>query len=379
MREKEEARPDWPQWVMTAARQTRFKRKHEVSSLRLRPPRHLPLVANHLAMKSSVLLVCFTLFWLMITGLGTFFVGRDIYRQIRATGFANTTGLVTSSKITVHHGKGTTYGVDIRYTYTIAGKTFPGTNYRYGQISSSDSAWAKDAVRQHPVGTLTTVYYDQDKPEDSVLSPGINGGDLFFLLFLTPFNLIGLGLVSALVISQWQKIYPTEAGGVKWHMEGMRFCVRLAECSPTVWGLAAFGVAAFAGIFVIGFSAGFHPTIPVMEAGWGTVLGVGLAVALWQWRKQTSGATDLVIEQEAGTVELPATSGRKQRELIPLTELQGVEVAPVQRQAKRSTYLVYFVTLRLRDGRVEKLREWTEAAPAEDFAEWLREKLNLRA
>src|SRR5262245_56083083 len=111
--------------------------------------------------------VVFALFWTLIVGLFDVMIARNFYLGLRAQSFATTTGTITQSQISEHPGDdGPTYGVDIRYEYHVAGRKFTGDNYRYTAGSSSDSAWAREAVGAHKVGARVPVYYDSDDPKE---------------------------------------------------------------------------------------------------------------------------------------------------------------------------------------------------------------------
>ena len=260
-------------------------------------------------------IVVFGLVWTAFVGAFDCFTGYNLYRQARSTGFAQTTGIVTSSEVTRHSGsKGRkTYGVDIRCTYEVNGSKFSSDRYRYGAGSSSDSQWAYYAVAKNRVGTEVPVFFNPRDPGDALLNPGVNGSDMFMLLFLTPFNMIMLGLWSAAAGVLLRKFCKTKAGGVKWSTGGRSIRVRLPRFSPVIAGLAATGVGSFASIFVIGFTAGFHPGATLALFTWLALIGAGVGVAVWQWRKQSDGNADLVINQLENSVELPVAFGHRQR------------------------------------------------------------------
>jgi hypothetical protein len=144
-------------------------------------------------------LTIFTLFWTGVVGMFDGHIGLNLYRSIRALRFAEAPGTVLASQVTTSHGsKGSTqYAVAIRYSFEVGGVARKGDRYRYGGFdSTSDSRWANTVVQQNPLGAAVKVYYDPADPANAVLSRGISGGDLFILLFLTPFNLIMFGLWS---------------------------------------------------------------------------------------------------------------------------------------------------------------------------------------
>jgi hypothetical protein len=322
-------------------------------------------------------LVIFGLIWTMFVGAFDGFILYNQYRQLRATRFPQTTGTVTHSEVTRHRGSkgGTTYGVRIEYTYTVNGVRFDGDRYRYGVGSSSDSQWAHEAVRNHPADSAVTVYYNPANPGDAVLRPGTDGADLFLFLFLTPFNMVMLGLWAGAFSALRSKFRQPVAGGVKWSDDGRRIRVRLPRYSPLVSCLAVIGIGSFISIFVVGISTGFHPSMRAILAVWVILLGAGIAVAAWQRAKESRGNADLVIDQVERTVELPATFNRKQRQIVSCSAISGISLETIEhRGSKGGRSYTYAVTLQ-HGGSREKLTDWYDQQRAENLAAWLRERI----
>ena len=63
---------------------------------------------------------------------------------------------------------------NVKYRYTVAGKTYSGNRYRFGEIYSSDGI-GYQIVAEHPAGKRVTVYYNPDDPADALLRPGLEG------------------------------------------------------------------------------------------------------------------------------------------------------------------------------------------------------------
>src|SRR6185295_278079 len=136
-----------------------------------------------------------------------------------------------------------------------------GSNYRYTAGSSSDSEWAHEAVRAHRVGSRVSVYYDEDETTESVLRPGIDSGDLFLLLFMTPFNLVMGGMWiygGSIAWHWWNGTKPTLVDAYR-DRGVLRFS--LPDTPPILSGVAASGIAAFVSLFVVGSTSGFHPSM----------------------------------------------------------------------------------------------------------------------
>jgi hypothetical protein len=233
---------------------------------------------------SKVLLGVLFCFWsaLILTADG--FVGWGIWHQFASRNYPAVSGEITHSELTRDHGSkgGTTYGVDIRYSYAIDGRSFDGTRYRYNAGASSDSTWARKAVASHPVGASIQVFYNPQNPQDALLSPGVDGADLMLVLFLMSFNLITLGLFTGLGVWFRGLIFKPVAGGVKIITDGPRTSVRLPEYGAIAWGLAVMGALSFLCIVVLVFSLGFHPPLWVASAVLLLVVTAGAGAYGWQ-------------------------------------------------------------------------------------------------
>src|SRR5262245_42928367 len=117
-------------------------------------------------------ILLFGLFWTVLVGAFDCLIVYNLFRQVRAKSFPQTTGTITRSEVTRHRGSkgGTTYGVRIEYDYGVEGTAFHGDRYRYGSGSSSDSQWAYEAVQNNPVGAFVPVFYNPQRPDESLLS-----------------------------------------------------------------------------------------------------------------------------------------------------------------------------------------------------------------
>ena len=136
----------------------------------------------------------------MIAGLGIVCFGFYELHHARASlSWETCEGTITHSEVTRHQGseEGTTYGVSIRYGYTVGDKKYTADRYRYGYkgFSSSGSRWARGIVDEHPVGAVVKVYYSPDKPAMSVLVPGPNRIVYLRIGMGAIFFLVGVGVV----------------------------------------------------------------------------------------------------------------------------------------------------------------------------------------
>jgi len=318
----------------------------------------------------------FALFWTAIVGAFDVSVGRDVVHAVRSEGFQTTTGTVVSSEVTEHSGdEGPSYSADIRYRYNVAGRELTGETYSFATFPPSGSRWAREIVAAHPEGRAVTVYYDADDPALSVLKPGLQGSGLFMLLFLTPFNVVMIGLWWFIGPPFWHWWHGTQPLPAPWFREGGAIHVRLPYLPTLASVLATIGFCAFIAIFVVGFSTGFQPSVDTMLITWVVVLGLSAAAGVNVWLKEQQGAFDLVIKDR--TVELPAISGRSQRRTLDRSVISGVAIEKTEfEDSEKST--TYEVRFQRRGGGHETLVTWHDGESAERLAAWLREKLGLR-
>jgi hypothetical protein len=199
------------------------------------------------------------------------------------------------------------------------------------------------------------------------------------LMFMTPFNAVmlafwvgGCGLLR-------RRLFKPPAGGVSIVTRLRTTRARLTNGSPVTAAVVTMAAMAFAGIFLVGFLNGFHPSLRLMVWAWGVIVAGGLAAGIWQWMRILSGKYDLILNELDGCLELPLTQGRKTRERIPYSRIQAIFVATVEKGGENPTRF-HAPSLRIGEGEgvVEKLVEWTDPDKAAAFVEWLGEKLPVR-
>jgi hypothetical protein len=144
----------------------------------------------------------------LLVGLGTFYglVIRPVGKVFAARGWEATPCVVVSSQVRSHSSDdGTTYSVDILYSYTVNRKEYRSNRYQFMSGSSSGYRGKAEIVARHPPGTRTVCYVNPQDPTESVLERGFTGQ---FLLGLIPLAFIlagGGGLVFALRTARREK------------------------------------------------------------------------------------------------------------------------------------------------------------------------------
>lgn len=109
-------------------------------------------------------------------------VGSMWYRQIRATGFATTDGVIIGHK-TIEQSKSTK--TVIQYGYVTHGLRLANDRVWYTAFGSHYLT-EKQLAERFPVGERVTVYYNPNDLADAVLLPGIHGVDVLSLWVVVP-------------------------------------------------------------------------------------------------------------------------------------------------------------------------------------------------
>lgn len=330
-------------------------------------------------MKGKIVLFGFGLFWTAMTLLFDGLTVVPAARQLMTYQYSKTEGTILSSSVTEHSGDdGPTYGVEVSYSHTVNGKEYRGYRRRFqGFSSSSDSGWAHKFVNDHPSDTKVCVFYNPRNPEEAVLVQGLEGSDLFLAMFMTPFNAVMIGIWWFCLGQARQRWLPSAAGGVKIRSEARQTRARLTAFSPLAVGFLAMGMLAFLTMFAVAFlGGGFHPKMSTVVSGWAVIFAGAITAGGWHWLKVLSGKYDMVIDELAGAVEVPATSGRKTSMRFPACDVRDVTIDYVVKTSNEGgTTTVYVPTLRLAGGREEKLMQFYDEGKAKAFSDWLRGKL----
>jgi hypothetical protein len=328
-------------------------------------------------------LLFFAIFWSGLTLAFDFILVKAIFQQIQALNYSTAIGTITSSEVEANSdGEGTTYRPIIKYTYVVNNKRYEGDRYRYGQMGSGDHS-AHRIVASYPVGKKVEVYHAPNNPADAVLHAGLEGADLFLMMFMLPFNLVMLGLWIAILSGMRYRMFRPVAGGAKVFDEGRCLRLRLSPMRPTYIGAAVCGGLAFALVFIVGFGFGFNPPLQAMFLAWGIILGGGIIAGFHAYRKLVKGDSDLVIDDFRGTVTLPRTFNRQEEVVVPSEKIISIEIEEVEkRDSEGGTQRSYVPTVVFTDEngsqRREKLIEWRDEASAKGLVEWLRERLRLK-
>ena len=317
-----------------------------------------------------VFAVFFVGFWSLITLIFDGMLVFNGYRQMKATGFPVVTGTITHSEVTVHHGDdSTTYGIDVKYDYEVAGGQYEGTQYRYGQMSSSDN-WARTVVDSLPVGKEVDVYYNPTEPSDSVLVVGVQPGDYFLALFLTPFNLVMLGGWYGLATMFFPGIGKMLAASPRTVGQGFKRRLVLEPAPRLLPAAVVLGIASFLSIFIVGFGFGFNPPMAVIKVTWAVVIGLACATLVRRPGFSIRGRR-LVIDDVENTLSI---SGQKQTQPAEVLPLASVVDVTSDRKRKSHRVLLVYSNEEMAECR-ETLIKVDDADRAKDLARWVKNQI----
>jgi hypothetical protein len=185
--------------------------------------------------------------WTTVVLFATWAIGGDIWAQWGTRWFAETRGTITHSKIDVaQDAEGTTYALEIRYTYAVGPQTLEGNVYKFDHSGSGARRYYAGVLAKHPAGAAVPVFYDPAEPGRAVLVQGHE--DLFGLLFLFPF----VGTLLMAWFLAWRRIrfecFEPLAGGLPVSSSGPHIQqVRIADETR----LVLVGACVFSGSIVL--------------------------------------------------------------------------------------------------------------------------------
>jgi hypothetical protein len=294
----------------------------------------------------------------------------DLMRQYRAQSFHKTEGQVLSTGIVSQRtSKGEVlYHPVFLYKYEIGGVSYKGQRYHYIDYSL-DSNSANQIVTSHPTGSKVEVYYNPANPADAVLLPLVDVQDIAHLLLGMPF----LYLASFFMFKFGRRINWTGkakliAGGVEIIAKGTTTHVRLPNFQPSSLALSTICILSVIASVVIAFTCASVP-VPAGLLALFITIGTGAVVYFRHHQKLASGIQDLVIDENARTLELPLTFKRRQRQPFPFSEIKGVGLEQVAGTS------IVAPTLLLQNGSRERLTTYLDRDNAQSFVIWLWEKL----
>ncbi|MBU6412166.1 MAG: DUF3592 domain-containing protein [Planctomycetes bacterium] len=258
-------------------------------------------------------LLIFSCIWLTITTLATTLMIRGLWGQADARSrFVAVPATITSSTIKEHDGEdSTTYSNAVTYTYTHQGQNYTSDRIAFDTMSGSyrgASRWAKD----HPAGATVTAYVDPQSPGTAVLRTATGRSSWMMMLFLLPFQAVGIGCLAALGSALRDRLSPPH---LRHPMHGLivkdephQTTFRLETVSAISSAVATTGLLAFVSIFVVAFSTGMSPP-PVVAIGTAaTCVGLGIIMGFWRAWRMHSGYLNVTIDRHGSMLLLPPSA-----------------------------------------------------------------------
>lgn len=316
----------------------------------------------------------FVSFWSLITLAFDGIIGYGIYHQIRSIGFEKMDGRVLASRVeTRTDSDGTTFRPIVQYEYTVNGQLFQNDVVRYG-MAGSPGNYSREIVEQYPANQPALIYVNTSSPSESVLIRGIEGGDLFMLMFMTPFNLIMIGgwifLVSSLISR------PVQPPGFPVSNNDHRVRVRLGRLPSLLFAAGIVFALTFVSIFIVGFTWGYNASLNVMSVVWGIILTPALVVFCWSSMRNLSGRYDLVLDRVRQKVDLPIIGERKQVVTHSADEIAQTIVQPEKTTDAGGDLVIQHVVLfefNNAKTRPARLVECDDKEMADGLADWLNQ------
>ncbi|MCX7047253.1 MAG: DUF3592 domain-containing protein [Candidatus Sumerlaeota bacterium] len=120
-------------------------------------------------------------------------------RMLAARSWTETPCKIISSRVTSHSGKGTTYGVDILYSYMVGGLEYRSSRYAFIVGTSSGRAGKQAIVSRYRPDSTALCYVNPNDPYDAVLYRGLSP---FMLFALIPLFFVVAGGAGLLVLAR---------------------------------------------------------------------------------------------------------------------------------------------------------------------------------
>lgn len=155
------------------------------------------------------------LFGLIFFSAGAFFCWfmalSPLFKSLGSKDWPQVSCTIDSSEVESHSSSdGTTYSVEISFTYSVKGDTYQSDTYNFSSASSSGRSGKAEIVALYPVGSEHTCWVNPDDLGEAVLSRDIPGIVYFVIPFTSIFMVIGLGIMfgsAGLLPEKWTKSF----------------------------------------------------------------------------------------------------------------------------------------------------------------------------
>jgi hypothetical protein len=133
--------------------------------------------------------------WLfLIIGIVQVIIGcRQAMHSYASVNWPTTDGKIIFSEVVKHDSTNSIiYRADIRYDYTVNGRSYAGHCVAYGEDGSTDSQHERQLVSKYQPEKVVVVFYKPTDPEVSLLEPGLTWRNSFLLLLGAFFALLAV-------------------------------------------------------------------------------------------------------------------------------------------------------------------------------------------
>ena len=134
----------------------------------------------------------------LLIGIGLTYWGWTILQNARASAsWPTADGVVTISGVSrsTDADGADSYSPEVTFRYTVNNVDQTNKTIKFGENSYSSRKKAEGIAAGYPVGKNVTVYYDPEKPDRSVLEPGVSAGSYIVIGIGVFFILITLAIV----------------------------------------------------------------------------------------------------------------------------------------------------------------------------------------
>jgi hypothetical protein len=149
--------------------------------------------AGKQAVGTGCLVLFFGIFFLMGSVIFFLLFIRPVYRIATSDDWVQVPCTIVSSEVGSHSDSdGTTYSINITYSYEYEGRTYQSDDYNFMGGSSSGRSGKEQVVRRYPAGSERVCYVNPKDPNQAVLSRDLSWEFLFGLIPLV-FVIVGGG------------------------------------------------------------------------------------------------------------------------------------------------------------------------------------------
>jgi hypothetical protein len=225
------------------------------------------------------------------------------------------------------------FGVNFQYRYVVDGKEYLGSLYTLKATTTSKPR--KGLLKKFPVGAEVTCYFDPTEPSRAVLSPGLQGEDLFLAMFCVLLDILIASFAVILVYVWWERHHDMTVRPRLVEKSGKTFRYWMGGMTPLAAFISAYiGLLILVAFVVMATSTDLPPSVQWVAGLWIAQIALSTAVAIFFYLRRKSGQQDLIFDLEAATVSLPAMRKRATREILPIATIDQFVVVPAQQEGR---------------------------------------------